>query len=180
MAIETEIKFQVEDHTPYIQKLQEFYSATGPAIFEDSIVFDDYNHTLYQKGYLLRLRKSDRVTLTFKKPLEKLQFKVMEEYEIQVSDFNKTETILKMLGYEKTFRYQKRRRTFVIQGAVITFDETPIGNFIEIEGEKDKIKEIAVLLNLPVECGTSKTYLELYMEYCKMHNIVPADMVFKT
>lgn len=179
MATETEIKFPVENHTLYTQKLQEFHAATEPETFEDSIVFDDSNHTLYQKGYLLRLRKSDKITLTFKKPLEKSQFKVMEEYEIEVSDFIKTETILKMLGYERTFRYQKRRKTFALQGALITFDETPIGNFIEIEGEKEKIKEIAGLLNLPMENGTSKTYMELYIEYCKMHNLIPADMVFE-
>ncbi len=178
MATEIEIKFPVRDFTPFREKLFELRVVPGPSFFEDNIVFDDQNRSLFLNGCLLRLRKSDKITLTFKKPLEKSQFKVMEEYETEVTDFKKTETILNMLGYLKAFRYQKRRQVFELQDALIALDETPIGNFIEIEGEKDKIKKVAGLLNLPMECGTSKTYMELYREYCRINNLTPADMLF--
>ena len=58
------------------------------------------------------------------------------------------ERILAKLGYERIFEYDKFREEYGEPGGpgVITLDETPIGNFIELEGMPDWIDGTAALL----------------------------------
>lgn len=176
--VETEIKFYVKDFASYRKIIDEIGAKKESPIFEDNIVFDNEKGSLFEKRCLLRLRKSDRTTLTFKKPVEKSRYKVMEEHEIEVSDFKETQKILNMLGYKKVFRYQKRREIYQLVNVLILLDETPIGNFIEIEGEKEGIERILPMLKLDIKEGTSKNYMELYSDYCKKKGIKSKDMVF--
>jgi adenylate cyclase class 2 len=175
---ETEIKFPVQNLPSIKSIVQKSGGGFEASFFEDNIVFDDDKGTLFSNKYLLRLRKSDGVTLTFKKPIERSQFKVMEEYEVSVSNFDETLKILNLLGFKKVFRYQKRREIFSLGQTKILLDNTPIGDFVEIEGEKEDITKISSLLGLDLERGTSKNYMVLYREYCKENEIEPGDMVF--
>jgi adenylate cyclase class IV len=68
---ETEIKFLVEDFTPYRDCLEEMNADRTADYFEDNIIFDDEERTLLKEEKLLRLRKCDKITLTFKAPVEK-------------------------------------------------------------------------------------------------------------
>jgi adenylate cyclase class 2 len=176
--IETEIKFKIDSLHEVKRKIKGRGGIYESSFFEDNIVFDDENGTLFKKTYLLRLRKCDRITLTAKKPIEKDQYKVMEEHEVEVSDFEKTIGILNLLGYHKVFRYQKMRETFAFNETKVNLDDTPIGNYIEIEGEKKDIEQSVKLLGLDMNRGISKNYLELYREYCKETGKEPSDMVF--
>jgi len=169
---EVEIKFPVKDLSVYRKNLQTQNAVRKASFFEDNIVFDNETGTLKNGGKLLRLRKSDRVMLTFKTPIEKSRFKVMDEYEIEVSDFEETRTILKALGFHRVFRYQKKREIYEVNGVCVFLDETPIGNFIEIE------LDTAVLLGLSIEKGLSDNYMELYLKHCKKAGIEPSDMIF--
>ena len=90
----------------------------------------------------------------------------MEEYEIEVSDFEEAERIITSLGFHKVFRYQKRREVFTLQDTHILFDETPIGNYIEIEGTEERILQLSKVLELDSDRGSTKNYMELYREYC--------------
>jgi adenylate cyclase class 2 len=175
---ETEIKFLVEDFAPFRARLEEMNADRRADFFEDNILFDDEDRSLLKEEKLLRLRKCDKVTLTFKAPVEKSQFKVMEELEVEVSNFEITEQIILSLGYRKVFRYQKNRETYSLQNGSVLLDKTPIGNFIEIEGSRDSIKKIATFLSLNINDGTSKNYMELYEEHCKKYNLEPSDMIF--
>jgi adenylate cyclase class 2 len=176
---ETEIKFKFDDFAALRARILDSGGRRIAAFFEDNIVYDDRSGSLFSSRRLLRLRKSDRVSLTFKKPIEKAVFKVMEEIEVEVSDFDGMNEILLSLGYAKVFRYQKRRELFALGGTTVNLDETPIGNFVEIEGEKAEIESVASTLKLHIEEGISKNYLELYREFCKEGDTEPADMVFK-
>ena len=44
--------------------------------------------------------------------------------------------ILENLGYRQVFRYQKYRESWRHRGQEIEIDETPIGCFLEIEGDE--------------------------------------------
>ncbi|MFW6139632.1 MAG: class IV adenylate cyclase [Spirochaetota bacterium] len=175
---ETEIKFRVEELDGIRKKLNLNGAVKKAGFFEDNLVFDDQNGSLFQQECLLRLRKSDKITLTFKKPIEKARYKIMEELEIEVSDFDKAFSIFTCLGYKKVFRYQKNREIFSIGGALVCLDQTPIGSFVEIEGEQQDILKSASILEMNMEAGTSKNYMELYREHCSANNITPSDMVF--
>jgi adenylate cyclase class 2 len=175
---ETEIKFLVEDFTPYRDCLEEMNADRTADYFEDNIIFDDEERTLLKEEKLLRLRKCDKITLTFKAPVEKSRFKVMEEFEVEVSNFEITEQIILSLGYRKVFRYQKNREIYSLQYGLVLLDKTPIGKFIEIEGSRDNIEKIVKFLSLNLNDGTSKNYMELYEEHCKKNNLEPSDMLF--
>jgi len=151
----------------------------GERLFEDNIIYDDEEGSLASRRCVLRLRKSDRATLTFKLPIEKSTFKVMEEFETEVSNFEGMHQILCRLGYKKAFRYQKYRETASFEHSKVSLDRTPIGDFVEIEGEEKEIRKIAGLLRLKIEDGTSKNYHELYLDYCGERSASPGDMVFK-
>ena len=175
---EIEIKFPVKDLWVYRKKLRNSNALRKASFFEDNIVFDNEAGTLKSQGKLLRLRKGDRVTLTAKNPLEKSRFKVMDEHEVEVSDFDETNKILSVLGLYPVFRYQKNREIYEINDTYVLLDETPIGNFIEIEGERDRIVDTAHILGLSMENGLADNYRELYLEYCRKKGITPSDMVF--
>ena len=176
--IEREIKYRVEDFDQYRKKLLQKGATSRPSVFEDNIVFDDEAGSLKRDEKLLRLRKSEIVTLTFKEPVDRTRFKIMEEYEIEVSDFYETVKIINALGYYEVFRYQKRREAITWLDSHILLDETPIGNYIEIEGSEEHILELSRELGLDPERGSSKNYMELYREYCELNNQKPSDMVF--
>jgi adenylate cyclase class 2 len=174
--IEREVKYLVDDFKPFRKKLAGLGCEFGPSFFEDNIVFDDDRERLRREGKLLRLRKSDTVTITFKEPVDRIRFKIMEEHEIEVSNFEEAERIIISLGFRKAFRYQKRREVFISNDTHILLDETPIGNYIEIEGEEDRILELSEQLGLSPDRGTSKNYMELYEEYCAQKNLGIASM----
>jgi adenylate cyclase class 2 len=176
---ETEIKFRHGDLPALRERILEAGGTLLAAFFEDNIVYDDSARSLFSRKLVLRLRKSDRVSLTFKRPIEKTVFKVMEEIEVEVSDFDSMNGILLALGYSKAFRYQKRRALYALGRVGVNLDETPIGDFVEIEGEKPDIEDAARTLDLKMEEGISKNYLELYREHCKERGVQPADMVFR-
>ncbi len=175
---EIEVKFPVKDFQKFRKILENNKAVKRTSFFEDNIVFDDESHTLKHEGKLLRLRKSDRVTLTFKTPVEKSRFKIMDEHEVEVSDFDETNTILCALGFHRVFRYQKKRDIYEINSVYVLLDKTPIGNFIEIEGDKDGIADAACLLGLLIDNGLTDNYAELYQKYCEAKRIKPSDMVF--
>ena len=176
--IETEIKIKVQDLHSVKRKIKQKGGIYESSFFEDNIVFDDAHGTLFKKRYLLRLRKSDRVTVTVKTPMEKGRYKVMQEYEIQVSDFDQTLSILNILGYKKVFRYQKMREIFSVQRTKVFLDDTPIGYYIEIEGEGPDIEHTAKLLGLDGEEKITRNYFEVYRDYCKERGLKPGDMIF--
>jgi adenylate cyclase class 2 len=180
--LEIEIKFRVDDFSAYRDHLLRLKAHRDSSFFEDNVVFDDKQGSLRRARKLLRLRRSDRTTLTFKSPAKKgsgeARFKIMEEHEIEVSSFESALKIIEGLGYEKSFRYQKNRETYTLRDTLVLLDETPIGNFIEIEGDRESIAEICEELHLKIQEGISLNYMELYAEYCEKKGIEPSDMVF--
>ena len=66
--IETEIKIPVRDLGELREKLRGLGADRTARGFEDNIVFDDEAGSLVKDGRLLRLRKSEKITITFKRP----------------------------------------------------------------------------------------------------------------
>jgi adenylate cyclase class 2 len=61
----------------------------------------------------------------------------------------------------------------------VAYDETPMGNYLELEGREKWIDEVATRLGyLPQDYITS-TYLALYLRKCREEGEKPGNMVFK-
>src|SRR5438093_12787164 len=78
----------------------------------------------------------------------------------------------------RSFRYQKYRAVYRYAELIITVDETPIGVFLELEGPKPLIDEVAMRLGYKSTDYIVKSYLTLYQDYLKSRGLPLKDMVF--
>ena len=122
---------------------------------------------------LLRLRKIDgKTVLTFKKFLKEETAKIMDEYEVSVSDFKSTRLILESLGLLATQQMEKHRTSYVLKSGVrvdldkYTGEFSYIPDLMEIEGEDiAKIYSHIRLLGFQPEDSKSWTTFDLVDHY---------------
>jgi len=179
---EIEIKLPCEDLAGPREKLRGLGATPRtPLHFESNEMFDDDAGGIAGSGRALRLRRAgDAAFLTFKGPARfEGGVKVREERETRVSDPAETAAILAALGLSPRFRYEKKREEWVLEGCAVALDETPIGNFIEIEGDPPSIRRAVSALGLDFTAAVPYTYAKLYAERRKMDPSLPADMVFR-
>ena len=143
--LEIEVKFFLEDIETIRERLIQSGDDSNGRNFERNICFDNEDDGLFLSDSLLRLRKDDRATLTYKATPDAgdPEFKVLKELEVEVSDFETMLNILCALGFHQSQSYEKYRETFTIGDAKLCLDQMPFGNFLEIEGGKDEIRNLA-------------------------------------
>ncbi|MEP7342889.1 MAG: hypothetical protein ABI977_34490, partial [Acidobacteriota bacterium] len=110
------------------------------------------------------------------------QFKQRIEFETALDDPAIAIAIFEQLGYQKWFRYQKYRTVYRAalpggQSLHVMADETPIGNFIELEGEEEAIARAIELLGVRREDYVMESYLALQAAHCAQHGRPLEDMV---
>ena len=178
--LEIEVKFYPTDIDHVRNSIIELGADCLGRVFETNIRFEDANKNLIKKGSLLRLRKDKKTRLTFKsKPHDKgRQFKIFRELEVTVSDFSTMNMILESLGYYKEQVYEKWRETFVLNSTEFCIDTMPFGNFLEIEGEKEKIKPLADRIGLKWEKRIILSYLDLFNIIKEELNLTFSDVTF--
>jgi adenylate cyclase, class 2 len=149
--------------------------------FEANAVFDTPERGLRGASQLLRVRQCGRaVILTYKGPPAPGKHKSREELEVQLDSATTLHAILSRLGYEISFLYEKFRAEFrQAEGAgVVTVDETPIGNFLELEGPPRWIDRTAALLGFSEADYLTASYASLYLAWCAKNKVSPSHMVF--
>ena len=109
--------------------------------------------------------------------------KVREEVETTVGQPAKTVKILKRLGFQRSFRYQKFRTCYTVRledgrSILATFDESPIGNYIELEGDAAAIELVASQLGYPASAFISESYVEMQVARCASKGEPLTDLVF--
>ena len=152
----------------------------SPSHDEVNDLYDDAEHKLSGSGRTMRLRRAaGRGILTYK---GRARFqggvKTREEREVEVSDPDEAEGILAGLGLAKRFRYEKRREEWEFEDCVVALDETPIGKFVEIEGDPTAIRRVIGALGLDFSEALPYSYAELYQRRRKEDPGLPADMVW--
>lgn len=183
MAVETEIKLRLPGGPERARALleQHGFHATGPRQLETDQTFDLPTNELRQSGRLLRLRSAgDRWIVTYKGPASGASYKSREEIEASVTDGAAFAQILERLGYRPSFAYEKFRTIFrsSAEAGIVTLDETPIGDFLELEGPAYWIDETAVRLGFGPADYITSSYAALYEEHRRTHATVPRDMKF--
>ncbi len=179
--LETEVKFHLTEIDPVRNAILALGAVCRGRFFEINICFDDKEQTLLKKKALLRLRKDQKNTLTFKfrGVVSDPEFKVMEEREVSVGDFDAARKILCALGFCEAVRYEKWRETFLLGNTAVLIDSMPFGDFLEIEGEKQAIRSIASEIGLLWEHRILYNYLEIF-ETIKTRLQLPfKDMTFE-
>ena len=142
-------------------------------------------------------KSGPRTLLTFKSPPDQLaigpatasptdrRYKVREEIELALTDPASLQRIFEGLGLKGWFRYEKFRTPYRLparlswaKGLIIDLDETPIGNFVELEGPGPAIDQAARALGFSSRDYVLKNYLVLYLDDCKRQNLQPSHMLF--
>ena len=182
MKIEVEIKLRLpDDLTEIRKKLRRLgFRIHKRRAFESNVLFDDTKRRLRKHGKLLRVRRTGkRGLLTFKGPSEQSRYKKRWEIETEFPDGDVIEQILVHVGYHPVFRYEKYRTEYHRRSAdgEALLDETPIGNFLELEGRPRWIERTAKLLGFSRADYINRSYGYLYLAYCRERQVRPANMI---
>lgn len=182
-ATETEVKLRVPDQSAVLDRIKQagFTPAVG-RLFESNTLYDTADQAVRRSGAILRLREAgENCVITWKGPGEPGTYKSRPELETAIGSLETMRRILEHLGYAPSFRYEKYRTEFVHTqngGGVITLDETPIGDFLELEGPGEWIDNTAKELGFSRRDYVLDSYARLYVADCERRGLEPADMVF--
>lgn len=187
---ETEVKIRITDLKATRKRLQQKgFRQIHRRSLEDNLLLDTPDRALRNARSILRLRHyGSRWWLTYKgTPASDPFYKSRMELESEVENPEVIRSILEALGFHPLFRYQKYRTQYVQAPRVgsrggfleLTLDETPIGDFIELEGSRAGIDRVARQLGYSRTDYSTASYGGLYLEECRRRNIPPTDMVFE-
>jgi adenylate cyclase class 2 len=181
MQREIEIKFQVKDVGKLNRALRESeFNLITRRTHEMNTLYDLPGGVLRNRKQLLRLRKyGTSWTLTHKSGGKTGRHSSRVELETAVSDGTKMDAILRGLGYAPSFRYEKFRAEWTDKKGQVVVDETPIGNFCEIEGPPRWIDSTARRLGVKPENYITKNYATLFSDWKKETKSKAAEMTFK-
>ena len=184
MAIETEIKFKVSDLSGLAERLKVagFTLHTSRA-FESNVLYDTPNRSMRARTEILRIRNYDgRWTVTHKRVPDNRPgvdtHKHRVETESEVADGLAFEEIFLALGLVAAFRYEKWRTEWHDGEGHCVVDETPIGNYAELEGTAEWIDRAAARLGLSLADYITLSYGRLFEQWCTEHRSAATDLTF--
>jgi adenylate cyclase class 2 len=167
-AIEIEVKFRVRDTKALEAALPRLgFHCETPRTFERNILFDTPDRRLRNTRQILRLRRyGDRWVLTHKQttPNDSPEAKHKEriETETRVEDGDAITTIFGVLGYQPSFVYEKWRSEWSDGTGHCVIDETPIGDYAELEGPPEWIDRTLEALAIDQADVTILSYGRLF------------------
>ena len=179
---ENEVKIAVSNAAKARAILREKgFQPTGRRLLEKNIVLDDPAGGIRASGRLLRLRTTGRkVVCTFKGPYLPGPHKRREEREFLSGSLEESLAVFAGLGLTPSWRYEKYRTEFARpddQG-VVMLDETPIGDFIELEGPARWVDRTAKELGYGRDAYILLSYARLHAQWREEFADPQTDMVF--
>ncbi len=178
---EIEIKFRVADLQVLARKLRRAgLRIVTRRTHEMNTLYDLPGEVLRGRQQLLRLRKyGAEWKLTHKAKKKTGRHSTREELQTNVEDGKKMDLILRALGYTPSFRYEKFRAEWTDGKGQVVVDETPIGNFCEIEGPPRWIDATAKKLGVTPAAYITKNYAGLFSEWKARTKSQAKEMTFK-
>lgn len=183
--LEIEVKLACDD----LDRLRDAgleLSLETPRHFEDNWLLDLADQSLLKQGAALRVRSFDgKGTVTYKgvvKETHESRLKVREEIESAVDEPERLIDLFERLGYHPSFRYQKYRTGYcaILDGCElkVLLDETPMGNFIEIEGDETGVLKALDAAGFSADDVIRESYPELQAMRCRARGAPLEDLVF--
>ena len=184
MAIETEIKFKVADLPGFARRLEGAgFKLHTPRNFESNVLYDTPDRQMRARTEILRIRDyAGRWTVTHKRvpddrPGED-SHKHRVETETEVCDGQVLEEIFFSLGLVAAFRYEKWRTEWHDGDGHCVVDETPIGDYAELEGPAEWIDEAAARLGVEPSNYITLSYGRLFEQWREQHGSEATDLTF--
>ncbi len=182
MQLEVEVKIAVPDLSIVAGRLVELgFTLSHARTFESNTIWDTADKSLKASGEIVRLREyGDHRVVTYKGVSQPGKHKQREELESDLTSLVALERIFTRLGLSPSFRYQKYRTEYQRPSAagIVTLDETPIGNFLELEGAAEWIDQTAAELGFPDSAYITESYATLYVRHCTAIGVPATHMVF--
>jgi len=184
MPIETEIKFKVDDLAGLAQRLQAAgFALHTPRAFESNVLYDTPDRRLRARTEILRIRSyAGRWTVTHKclpksGPGEDTH-KHRIETETEVADGAALAQVFLSIGLVAAFRYEKWRTEWTDGQGHCVVDETPIGNYAELEGSAEWIDLAAARLGVEPAKYITLSYGRLFDLWREVHHSAAEDLTF--
>jgi len=181
MQKEIEIKFRVANRRAILRKLRDAgFRLKTSRTHEMNTLYDLPGEVLRNRKELLRLREYGKSwKLTHKSGSKAAKHSSRVELETAVDDGKKMDAILRALGYSPSFRYEKFRAEWTDGKGDVVVDETPIGDFCEIEGPSRWIDATAKKLGVASSEYITKNYATLFLEWKQEQKSGATEMTFK-
>ncbi len=184
---EIELKFCVPNPREFHHRaLAAGFVVHTPRALERNTLFDTPERRLLHERSILRIREyNGRNVLTHKRPPENNDdssfYKERVETETDLSDGDAMATVFEELGYKPAFRYEKFRTEFTdTRGdGVLVLDETPIGDFAELEGPPEWIDRALERLNMPREWCFTDSYGRMFLDWKERSGSPAENMTFE-
>jgi adenylate cyclase class 2 len=188
-SIEIEVKFRVRDPKALESTLPQLgFHCETPRTFERNILFDTPDHRLRASTQILRVRRyGDRWVLTHKQttPNDSPEARHPEprhkeriETETAVEDGEAVAAIFKVLGYTSAFVYEKWRSEWSDGTGHCVIDETPIGQYAELEGPREWIDRMLAALHVEPADVTILSYGRLFEQWQQQTGSQAQNMAF--
>jgi adenylate cyclase class 2 len=180
MPQEIEIKFRIEGLSALTRALKRAgFKRLTRSTHEMNSLYDLPGQKLRKRGEMLRLRKyGENWVLTHKAKSKDGRHKMRVEMETRVENGGQMDAILRALGFEPTFRYEKYRAEWSDGTGHVVLDETPIGNFGEIEGPPRWIDRTARALGIARDDYITQTYAPMFFEWKRRTHSKATEMTF--
>jgi adenylate cyclase class 2 len=191
--LEIEVKLEISNLRRLRRDLLEMgCEEKVPRSLERNWTWDFPGRPLRRQGKLLRVRQFvGHCLLTFKGVAQQSQhFKIREEQQTEVQDPAILGAILEQLGMRVVFRYEKFRTSYCLRvpgkrhSVDLSVDETPIGNYLEIEGKEADIHRVAGQLGFDKDVFIKESYLALFaksrLRRSQPHMIFPSVVKART
>ncbi len=192
---EVEVKVRVSDIPALIRTISRLRAECCGRILERNALFDTPDEDFRRRGRLLRVRTETsapsklfpggfaRNVITSKSPAPTSagsHFKEKLERELIMPSLRGWVPSLRSLGFRPGFRYEKYRTTFRLPGLHLDLDETPVGDFLEFEGQPKAIDRAAQALGFSSRDYIRSTYWDLYAADCLRRGRIPRNMLFSS
>ncbi len=164
MNIEVEVRLLNVDKESIKAKLESLGAEFQWERLQKRYVYD-FHPALPHKWIRLRTNGVE-TTLTIKN-VKTEEMDGTEELEIVVDDFDKTNLILKELGYVPKALQENKRCRYYLDGVEVDIDSWPlIPDYVEIEGKnKEEVRKIVNMLGFTDENVTTKDVESIYSDY---------------
>ena len=181
MPKEIEIKFRIDDLPALTRALEQAgFKQLTRSTHEMNSLYDLPGQKLRKRGEMLRLRKyGETWVLTHKAKSKPGRHKVRVELETRIENGEQMDAILRTLGFAPTFRYEKYRAEWSDGTGHVVLDETPIGNFGEIEGLPRWIDRTARALGIGRSDYITQTYAPMFFAWKRRTHSTATEMTFR-
>jgi adenylate cyclase class 2 len=178
--LEIEIKFKIENIKILTAQIKALgFRLVTKRTHEMNTLYDRPGQPLRRRGALLRVRKyGQKWTVTYKDKGKQGRHKSRREIETPVEQGQALVKILQEIGFKPGFSYEKYRTEWADETGHVVIDETPVGNFGEIEGPPKWIDAVARRLEISREQYITASYADLFMQWKRAKRSSASQMLF--